>query len=162
MLTGTRIKVVEIALDHLAYGWDAAEIQRQFPQLSLGQIHSALAYYCDHKAEMDAEIQRRREAVPHKNSIRAILPALTLVGKYLAFMSAPRSLRLKRPKVVRVVRWIPHVPLQQSFRIPCVLFVYARWPHTVPLYEFLGEDNHKFRAHQGLGTVPILHDLPPP
>ena len=61
MLTGTRIKVVEIALDHLVYGWDAAEIHRQFPQLSLGQIHSALAFYYDHQAEMDAEMRRRRE-----------------------------------------------------------------------------------------------------
>ena len=45
VLTGTRIKVVEIALDHLAHGSDAEEIHRQFPFLTLGQIHSALAYY---------------------------------------------------------------------------------------------------------------------
>jgi len=30
-LTGTRIKVVEIVLDHLAHGSGAEEIQRQFP-----------------------------------------------------------------------------------------------------------------------------------
>jgi uncharacterized protein (DUF433 family) len=45
MLSGTRIKVIEIALDHLTHHWDAEEIQRQHPHLSLGQIHSALAYY---------------------------------------------------------------------------------------------------------------------
>jgi uncharacterized protein (DUF433 family) len=61
MLAGTRIKVVEIVLDHLAYGWDARDICREFPHLSLGQVHSALGYYYDHKAEIDADIDRRRK-----------------------------------------------------------------------------------------------------
>ena len=63
MLTGTRIKVVEIVLDHLAHGWQAEDIHREFPQLSLGQIHSALGYYYDHQEEIDADIRRRREMV---------------------------------------------------------------------------------------------------
>jgi uncharacterized protein (DUF433 family) len=37
----TNIKVVEIALDHLAYGWSADAIHEQFPHLSLAQIHAA-------------------------------------------------------------------------------------------------------------------------
>lgn len=60
-LTGTRIKVVEIVLDHLARGWQAEDIHREFPQLSLGQIHSALGYYYDHQEEIGADIRRRRE-----------------------------------------------------------------------------------------------------
>ena len=63
ILAGTRIKVVEIVLDHLAHGWGAEDIHGEFPQLSLGQIHSALGYYYDHKEEIDADIQRRREMV---------------------------------------------------------------------------------------------------
>jgi uncharacterized protein (DUF433 family) len=63
MLTGTRIKVVEIVLDHLAHGSDAEEIQRQFPTLSLGQIHSALGYYYDHQEEVDQDIARRLQKV---------------------------------------------------------------------------------------------------
>ncbi|MCG2685616.1 MAG: DUF433 domain-containing protein [Planctomycetales bacterium] len=59
MLAGTRIKVVEIVLDHLAHGADVQEIHREFPHLSLGEIHSALAYYYDHQQEMDADIARR-------------------------------------------------------------------------------------------------------
>ena len=62
-LTGTGMKVIEIALDHLAHGADAAEIQRQFPTLTLGQIHSALAYYYDHQEELDADIARRLQVV---------------------------------------------------------------------------------------------------
>ncbi len=61
MLTGTRIKVVEIVRHHLAYRWDARDICREFPQLSLGQAYSALGYYYDHQAEVDAEIDRRRK-----------------------------------------------------------------------------------------------------
>jgi uncharacterized protein (DUF433 family) len=61
VLAGTRIKVVEIVLDHLVHGWQVGDIHREFPQLSLGQIHSALGYYYDHQEEIDADIQRRGE-----------------------------------------------------------------------------------------------------
>ncbi len=57
ILAGTQTKVVEVALDHLAHAWDAHEIHRQHPHLSLGQILSSLAYYYDHQAEMDEEIE---------------------------------------------------------------------------------------------------------
>lgn len=63
ILAGTTIKVVEVAMDRLAHYWDADEIQRQHPHLSLAQIHSTLAYYYDHQAELDMDIERRlREA----------------------------------------------------------------------------------------------------
>ncbi len=55
----TNIKVIEVVLDHTACGWSADEIHRQYPYLSLAQIHSALAYYFDHKQEMDDEIERQ-------------------------------------------------------------------------------------------------------
>jgi len=63
ILTGTTTKVVEVVMDRLAHHWDADEIQRQHPHLSLAQIHSALAYYYDHQVEVDKDIERRlREA----------------------------------------------------------------------------------------------------
>ena len=55
-IVGTRTKVEEVILDHLAYHWDAEEIQQQHPGLTLGQIYSALAYYYDHQEELDREI----------------------------------------------------------------------------------------------------------
>lgn len=57
-IAGTRIKVIEVVLDKIAYGWSPEEIHLQHPHLSLGQIYSALAYYWDHKEELDAVIQR--------------------------------------------------------------------------------------------------------
>jgi len=56
-LAGTQTKVVEIVLDRLAHHWDADEIHRQHPHLSLAQIYSALAYYYDHQAEIDRHIE---------------------------------------------------------------------------------------------------------
>ena len=54
----TRIKVIEVALDHVAYGWSAEEVQRQHPHLSRAQVHAALGYYYDHQETFDAEIAR--------------------------------------------------------------------------------------------------------
>jgi uncharacterized protein (DUF433 family) len=59
----SNIKVIEIVLDHVAYGWSAEEIHAQHSHLSLGQIYAALAYYYDHQAEFDRQIdQSRRQA----------------------------------------------------------------------------------------------------
>jgi uncharacterized protein (DUF433 family) len=54
----TRIKVIELALDHVAYGWSAEEIHRQHPHLSLAQIHAALGFYYDHQPAFDAEMTK--------------------------------------------------------------------------------------------------------
>ncbi len=58
-LSGTTTKVVEIVQDHLAHVWDALEIRRQYPYLSLSQIHSALAYYYGNRDKIDRDIERR-------------------------------------------------------------------------------------------------------
>ena len=55
----TNVKVIEVVLDRVAYGWGPEEIHFQHPALSLAQIHAALAYYYDHQAELGAEIARQ-------------------------------------------------------------------------------------------------------
>jgi uncharacterized protein (DUF433 family) len=62
-VSGTQTKVVEIALDRIAHHWDADEIQRQHPHLSLGQIYAALAYYFDHQKELDEQIEEQVRSV---------------------------------------------------------------------------------------------------
>ena len=59
VIAGTTMKVVELILDSKAYGWSPAELRLQHPYLSMGQIHSALAFYWDHKEELDRDIERR-------------------------------------------------------------------------------------------------------
>ncbi len=63
MIVGTTMKVVELITNHLAYGWSPEELHFQHPYLSMGQIHSALAYYWDHKTELDRDIEERLESV---------------------------------------------------------------------------------------------------
>jgi uncharacterized protein (DUF433 family) len=53
----TNIKVIEVALDHIAYGWSADEIHVQHPHLSLAQIHAALSFYFDYQDEFDRRIE---------------------------------------------------------------------------------------------------------
>lgn len=57
VIEGTKIKVIELVLDKTAYGWSPEELQYQHPQLTLGQVYSALAYYADHQETFDKEIE---------------------------------------------------------------------------------------------------------
>ena len=58
-----KMKVIEVVLDRVAYGWSPEEIHFQHPTLSLAQIHAALSYYYDHQAELDAEMMRQLKEV---------------------------------------------------------------------------------------------------
>ena len=62
-IKGANTKVVEVALDWIAYRWDAEMMHRQHPHLSLAQIHAALSYYFAHQAEFEAEVARQVERV---------------------------------------------------------------------------------------------------
>ena len=63
MIAGTTMKVVELVLDRIAYGWSPEELHFQHPYLTMGQTYSALAYYADHQEELDEDIQKRLELV---------------------------------------------------------------------------------------------------
>jgi uncharacterized protein (DUF433 family) len=63
IIAGTNMKVVELILEKIAYGWSPEELHFQHPYLTLGQIHSALAYYWDHQPELDQDIERRLESI---------------------------------------------------------------------------------------------------
>jgi uncharacterized protein (DUF433 family) len=52
-----RIRVAQIVMDYLAYGWSADEMRRQHAYLLPAEVHAALGYYFDHQQEIDAEIQ---------------------------------------------------------------------------------------------------------
>ncbi len=86
VLSGTQTKVIEVVLDHLAHHWDADEIHRQHPHLTLGQIYSALAYYYDHQAEMDRVIEEQLREVA---AIRERLGESPLRGKLKALGLLP-------------------------------------------------------------------------
>ena len=59
----SRVRVAQIVMDYLAYGWSADEIHRQHKHLSLAEVHAAMVYYYDNQAEIDAEIAAELEEV---------------------------------------------------------------------------------------------------
>jgi uncharacterized protein (DUF433 family) len=83
-IAGTTIKVVELVTAQQAYGWSPEELAFQFPHLTLGQIHSALAYYWDHQVDLDREIARDLALVDE-------LRRRTPVAPLLARLRAPRT-----------------------------------------------------------------------
>ena len=58
-IDGTRIRVIDIVV--LARrGRTPEEILDSYEHLTLGQVHAALAYYYDHKAEVDEQLEATR------------------------------------------------------------------------------------------------------
>ena len=68
-IIGTRCKVLHIVYE-IMNGLTPAGIHEQYPHLSMAQIHAALAYYYDHKEELDARTERELQTVAElrKNS----------------------------------------------------------------------------------------------
>jgi uncharacterized protein (DUF433 family) len=60
-IAGHRIRVMDIVLWQTKCGWSPDEIVSQFPQLNLADVHAALAYYWDHKEEIEADIRSAEE-----------------------------------------------------------------------------------------------------
>jgi hypothetical protein len=52
-----RIRVAQIVMDYLDYGWSVEEMCHQHPYLSLAEAHAAMAYYFDHQEEIDTKIR---------------------------------------------------------------------------------------------------------
>jgi hypothetical protein len=68
-----RIRVAQIVMDYLAYGWSVEKMCRQHTYLTLAEAHAAMGYYYDHQAEVDQEIREEWEQVQAslKQSIRS-------------------------------------------------------------------------------------------
>jgi len=81
IIAGSTMKVIELVVEQIAYGWSAEELYFQHPYLTLGQIHSALAYYWDHRDELDAEIERRIERA---DQLRRTIPPTPLAARLKA------------------------------------------------------------------------------
>jgi uncharacterized protein (DUF433 family) len=83
IIAGTRMKVSHLVIEHLTWGWSPEELAFQHPHLTLGQVYSALAYYWDHQAEMDAQIAREEAEVER---LLAAIPEPPALAKLRAAM----------------------------------------------------------------------------
>jgi uncharacterized protein (DUF433 family) len=60
-VAGSRSRVSQIVVDHRQMSPE--EIVEQYPHLTLADVHAALAYYYDHREEIDREIEERKRIV---------------------------------------------------------------------------------------------------
>ena len=56
-IAGHRVTVKHVVLDHQRGGMSPDEIASAYPGLTLADVYAALAYYFDHRREVDADIQ---------------------------------------------------------------------------------------------------------
>ncbi len=67
-LAGHRIRVADIVIWHERRGYAPDEIVAMFPGITLGDVHAALAYYFDHRDEIEADL-RADEALAHQLAV---------------------------------------------------------------------------------------------
>jgi uncharacterized protein (DUF433 family) len=58
---GTRVRVKDVVLWHERMGMSPEEIVSEWPHLKLGDVYSALAYYDDNRAAIDAEMRAEEQ-----------------------------------------------------------------------------------------------------
>ncbi len=69
-----RIRISQIVMDYIAYGWSVEEICRQHLYLTLAEAHAAMGYYFDHQEEIDQEIRHEFQQLQEKMSQAADSP----------------------------------------------------------------------------------------
>lgn len=79
-IAGTRISVEDIVVMHLRLGQSLAEIAGTY-DLPLSSVHTAMAYYYEHQADLDRSIQEdaafaeafeRRNVSPLKEKLKSL------------------------------------------------------------------------------------------
>ena len=69
-IEGTRLAVADIALLHMR-GYQPEEMRNYYMRpLTLGQVHSALAYYFDHPDEIDRYFEEARQIAERVEAAR--------------------------------------------------------------------------------------------
>lgn len=72
-IAGHRIKVQHIVIWHERMGLSPDEIVSQHPGITLADVHAALAYYHDHREEIEASIREDEDFV---EKLRAGAPSI--------------------------------------------------------------------------------------
>ena len=63
IITGTRIRVIDVALEYELLGMTPDEIVDSHPHIKLYQVHDALSYYYENKAELDTHHKSNLEFI---------------------------------------------------------------------------------------------------
>ena len=60
-VAGTRIQVKHIVVMHDRMKMTPEQIVSEYPHLTLSDVHASLAYYHDHREEINADLKRERD-----------------------------------------------------------------------------------------------------
>ncbi len=60
-IAGHRIRVMDVVILHEMRGLCPEEIVYQYPSITLADVHAALAYYFDNRAEIEADFRNEEE-----------------------------------------------------------------------------------------------------
>jgi uncharacterized protein (DUF433 family) len=71
-IAGHRIRVMDVVLWHERRGYSTDEIVGMFPGVTLADVHAALAYYFDHRLEIEADFNRDEEQA---EKLRPLFPS---------------------------------------------------------------------------------------
>jgi uncharacterized protein (DUF433 family) len=63
VVAGTRVRIVDIAVEYEFLNCSPDEIINAHPHLKLEQIHDALSYYYEHRDELDKKIKQDKQFV---------------------------------------------------------------------------------------------------
>jgi uncharacterized protein (DUF433 family) len=63
VISGTRVRVIDIAIEYDRMGLTPDQIIEAHPHLSLEAVHDALSYYYENRASIDEEIRKRKDAI---------------------------------------------------------------------------------------------------
>lgn len=89
-ILGHRVKVEHIAIMHIHRRMSPAAIVEDIPTITLAQVHAALAYFYDHRKEIEAEI---READEFVERLRAGQPSILERIQQMRSKAEPPSTR---------------------------------------------------------------------
>lgn len=71
-IAGHRIRVMDIVVWHERRGYTPEEIVDMFPGITFADVHAAMAYYFDHREEIEADLRQEAETA---ESLRARFPS---------------------------------------------------------------------------------------
>lgn len=60
-VAGTRIRVADVSLAIEVHGMTPDGVRGLYPQLTLADVYGAMAYYWDHRDEIDRQIEEEEE-----------------------------------------------------------------------------------------------------
>jgi uncharacterized protein (DUF433 family) len=63
VVAGTRVRIVDIAIEHEYLNSSPDEIINAHPHLKLEQVHDVLSYYYENRATLDKKIQEDRQFI---------------------------------------------------------------------------------------------------